>query len=124
MSGATPGVIAQQAAMTRNFELSEEVDVRNDLEKKTAEDLAAQTVSVADLDQLVADSVARFICSLPAAMSDGSAFLSGAWSYEIGPTLAAADYECRVASVQNEQIFTVSRLPRSGLEALLSKDAK
>jgi hypothetical protein len=33
MAGATPGVIAQQsAAMTRNFELSEEIETRDDLD--------------------------------------------------------------------------------------------
>ncbi len=124
MAGATPGVIAQQAAMTRNFELSEEIDVTDDLEKKPAGDLAAQCIDAVCLDHLVEESVARFICSLPSATSDGSVFLSAAASNEIGPTLPSADHARPVASFTRAQIFTVSRLPRAGLDALLAKDAK
>lgn len=32
MAGGTPGVAAQQGAMTRNFEISDEIEVRDDLD--------------------------------------------------------------------------------------------
>jgi hypothetical protein len=56
--GATPQIIAQKAATTRNFDIRDEIEFKDDLDKKPDDDRSELTDSVAvylhDVEQLIA----------------------------------------------------------------------
>ncbi len=59
MVGATPGVVAQQGAMSRNFELSEEVDVKDDLDLDPAVEQGGK--EAAEVENLLSGSVESLV---------------------------------------------------------------
>ncbi|MBA2379850.1 MAG: hypothetical protein H0V76_09795 [Blastocatellia bacterium] len=62
MVGATPGVVAQQGAMSRNFELSEEVDLKDDLDLDPAAEQEAD--EIAEFEHLFTESSVESLVSV------------------------------------------------------------
>lgn len=65
MAGATPGVISQQAALTRNFELSEEFEVRDDLDRDpdAGEIAAADDLDLDSVEVIVKSYLSRVLAT-------------------------------------------------------------
>ncbi|MDM7921093.1 MAG: hypothetical protein QUS14_02245 [Pyrinomonadaceae bacterium] len=65
MAGATPGVISQQAALTRNFELSEEFEVRDDLDRDpdAGEIAAADNIDLDRIEVIVKSYLSRVLAT-------------------------------------------------------------
>lgn len=60
MAGATPGVLAQQAAMTKQFNVKDEIKRKDDLDKKPDDERSPVTASV----QIYLEDVEYFLASL------------------------------------------------------------
>lgn len=115
MAGATPGVIAQQAALTRNFELSEEFEAKDDLDKDP-QDAAAESdaVDIRSLELVVSSYLSRVLdtCTgLPP--HDLRAVAAKTRFAEKRTAPLTADFTA--ADVQNSSNFTSQRFARAGL---------
>lgn len=127
VAGSAPGVVAQQSgAMTRNFELSEEVEVKNDL------DLDPESGSeIAELEELLLSSsfeplvrvyLSQFAVASVEPTTNRARMDS---SVESAPTnLKYSQHSFDPNNVRNSTVLTITSLPRAGLDALLAKDAK
>jgi hypothetical protein len=145
--GAPTGVIAQPAAMTRNFDISEEIVTQDDLDKDpelsteetdTTEDRLNILVNFTSYWS-VPKTKAAFTCgqSWFAAPVHSDTFATGLHSefynafarfkpdpndknYELTKTLLKRTS----LTVADEQVFTVTRLPRSDIDPLFAENAK
>lgn len=118
MAGATPGVIAQQAALTRNFELSEEVEVKDDLDKDPRDE-AVETddeVDVRSIEIVVSSYLSRVLNFDSERDSGLSGFVASATRFEVQDDFEVpASLRHSAADVQNSPNFTTQRFPRAGL---------
>lgn len=127
MAGSAPGVIAQQSgAMTRNFELSEEVEVKNDLDldpESGSELLELQELLLrSSLEPFVRVYLSQFAVACVEPTTNQVRLDS---SFESGPTnLKHSKYAFDPNNVRNSSVITIASLPRAGLDSLLAKDAK
>lgn len=116
MAGATPGVIAQQAALTRNFELSEEFEAKDDLDKDP-QDAATEsddTFDLRSLELVVSSYLSRVIdtgVNLPPRNFTADAARS---RFAAKSTAPLTEY-FTAADVQNSSNFTCQRFARAGL---------
>lgn len=67
LSGATPGVLAQQAALTKEFNIKDEFERKDDLDKKPDDERSPVTTSV----QIYLEDVEYFLASLSRLQSKG-----------------------------------------------------
>lgn len=67
LAGATPGVLAQQAALTKQFNVNDEIERKDDLDKKPDDERSPVTASV----QIYLEDVEYFIASLSRLRSKG-----------------------------------------------------
>ncbi len=128
MVGATPGIVAQQGAMTRNFEISEEVEVKDDLDLDPKDELAGSEDR--ELKELISSSSIRSIVQVYLSQfavdqtSTGTAYFASTATAD--PTILA-DELTQVSfwpnDVRKSPSHQVSSLPRSAL-LTLHADAK
>jgi hypothetical protein len=125
MVGSTPGVIAQQGAMTRNFEISDEIEERDDLDTQpdpsqdellTFEAVDAVIISSAVSTYLKLHTSSGKFPSAPSSSPDLSANLIANFVrlpryLEVYPSTAAT------------RALPPTALPRSGLDPLSATDA-
>jgi hypothetical protein len=124
VAGAAPGVVAQQAAaMTRNFELSEEVEVKDDLDNKP-DDQASELdpdVDLAALEIIVASYLERVIdISLLSGAAIRSTVAIARRTDNVSTSLPA-DYT--PSDVKNSANFAYQQFPRAGLDPLPATSA-
>lgn len=67
LAGATPGVLAQQAALTKQFNVRDEIERKDDLDKKPDDERSPVTASV----QIYLEDVEYFLASLGRLQSRG-----------------------------------------------------
>ena len=128
LAGATPQVLAQ-AAMTRQFNVKDEVEVKDDLDKKpnkvTVDSL--ETAS-SETDNKITRSVERFLAKFntvdpvsslcpPLESRFDSEILR--WQTETGVKSESFNHHTPI-----DQILSITNLPRAGLDTLLATDAK
>ncbi len=121
MAGATPGIVAQQsAAMTRNFELSEEVEVKDDLDLDP--DAVGSELRTEGLEALLSESsTASILRVFLAPFAIDTVAVEVKTSAEF--TAARGDDACRSQQLQDffsndvgrSASITPASLPRSGL---------
>jgi hypothetical protein len=124
--GATPQVLAQ-AAMTRQFNIKDEVEFAEDLYKKPPEnsDVEDTTNIQPEADKLVSSSVAKFL----------STFARVATVQDRSPDLASTPLLRSICPMTDgthrvlfphslSAVLTVSNLPRAGLDSLAAMNAK
>lgn len=126
--GATPQILAQ-AAMTRQFDVKDEIEVKDDLDKKP-DDVAADPndAVISEIDHKVARSVESFLAKFGSFDSINMLCALPEREYEISSlrwqsvsAVQPTNFETHVSIDQN---IVVTNLPRAGLDALLAKDAK
>jgi len=128
LAGATPQVLAQ-AAMTRQFDVKDEVEVKDDLDKKpnkVTTDLVGAASS--ETDNRITRSVERFLAKFKTIDSVAS-FCSPTdveleqmtLPLKVGTHFHRERFDTHVPV---DQILTVTNLPRAGLDAPLATDAK
>ena len=127
MAGSAPGVVAQQAgAMTRNFELSEEVEAKDDLDLKpegrTELSDLQELLSSPSFEPLVRVYLSQFAVSSAESGTIAVRLDSSAWIETTNTRLSQNLFNPN--DIRSSSDLTVSCFPRSGLEALLAKDAK
>lgn len=127
LAGATPQVLAQ-AAMSRQFDVKDEVEVKDDLDKKPDNLLAKIAESAAsEIDHKITRSVGQFFAKFKSVDSVGSLnsssdtrltnrvrqrqICTGSRTYYLNGDTAL------------RQILTITNLPRAGLDSLLASDA-
>ncbi|MBX3268310.1 MAG: hypothetical protein KF831_16545 [Acidobacteria bacterium] len=122
MAGASPGIIAQQsAAMTRNFELSEEFEVRDEFDRDPEHSVpefepetAGDLLSGAAVESLVRVYLSQYFVEPAADVANVSAPISGA------ETFSAAEPQTLLFwpnDVRASAAFGVASLPRSSLSS-------
>jgi hypothetical protein len=146
--GAPTGVLAQPAAMTRNFEISEEIVMRDELDNDpelsadedvdfavehnlfgTVPPISAWTVPVKAAEfacgqnwfiaPIFSDAIANLHSEFPNAFARFKPDADDE-NYELTKTILKRTS----LTVANEQVFTVTRLPRSDIDPLLATNAK
>lgn len=121
MAGASPGIIAQQsAAMTRNFELSEEFEVRDEFDRdpehsvpELGPDSAAEVLSAAEVESLVRVYLSQYFVEPAADVAYVAAPISAA------ETFLAAEPQTPLFwpnDARASAAFGVASLPRSSLK--------
>ena len=125
LAGATPQILAQ-AATTRQFDVKDEIEYKEDLDTKP--DRAECFLESRDTNEKVSRSVetflAQFAPTIPVdvafefAESTNSALASLYWRR------AKLDPRSNKHTRSLEHTITVGNFARSGLDALLAKDAK
>lgn len=115
MAGATPGVIAQQAALTRNFELSEEFEAKDDLDRDP-QDAAAESdaVDIRSLELVVSSYLSRVLDTGVGVPPRALRALAARTSFAEKRT-APLTADFTAADVQNSSNFTCQRFARAGL---------
>lgn len=128
LAGATPQTLAQ-AAMTRQFDVKDEVEIKDELDKKPDHLLAdvAESAST-EIDQKLARSVGVFLAKFKNIDSIGSLNISSDirvenvnWQQSINPATKTYDIS---AQPPLRQILTITNLPRAGIDPLLASDGK
>ncbi len=129
MVGSTPGIVAQQGAMTRNFEISEEAEVKDDLDLDPKDEQAGSDEH--ELNSLISRSSVRSIVQVY--LSQFAVNDSGTSSPSISGRNEIRSVLCRRSSnlisfwpndVRESSASNIPSLPRAGLNALLARDAK
>lgn len=128
LAGATPQVLAN-AAMTRQFDVKDEIEVKDDLDKKpdnVSADLAETTAS--EIDHKITRSVERFLAKFKTVDSINSICSSPDFvaksenlRWQPGSYLKPYTFHPNVPIGQN---ITVSNLPRAGLDTPLASNVK
>jgi hypothetical protein len=122
MAGATPGIVAQQsAAMTRNFELSEEVEVKDDLDLDP--DVAGVELGTDGLEALLSETSTASILHVflapfavdptPDAVETSAEFTAARRDYACSSPQQLQDFFAN--DVSRSANITPASLPRSGL---------
>lgn len=122
MAGASPGIIAQQsAAMTRNFELSEEFEVLDEFDRdpeagvpELGADAAAEALSAAEVESLVRVYLSQYFVEPAADVTYPAAPIP------VAETLTAAEPQAPrfwPNDVRASAAFGVASLPRSSLNS-------
>ncbi|HMS09566.1 MAG TPA: hypothetical protein PKE66_08790 [Pyrinomonadaceae bacterium] len=123
MAGASPGIIAQQsAAMTRNFELSEEFEVRDEFDRdpeaevpELGADAATEALSAAEVESLVRVYLSQYFVEPAADVT----YLAAA-PISVVETSAGAEPQTPLFwpnDVRASAAFGVASLPRSSLNS-------
>lgn len=122
MAGASPGIIAQQsAAMTRNFELSEEFEVRDEFDRdpehsvpELGPDAAAEALSAAEVESLVRVYLSQYFVEPAADVAFVAAPILGAETFSAGEPQTPLFWP---NDVRASAAFGVASLPRSSLNS-------
>ncbi len=126
LAGATPQVLAQ-AAMTRQFNVKDEVEVKDNLDKKP-DNVTTDSTEISETDRKITKSVERFLAEFKTIDSLVSFCSSPDIELEKKILLPQAEtnfYHNRFdAHIPIDQILTVTNFPRAGLDPLLASDAK
>ena len=117
MAGGTPGVIAQQAALTRNFELSEEFEVRDDLDRDPDGDIVVTEVIDLDSIEVIVKSYLSRVLATPADADGVLHCIAGVRpESRLGGTLAGAVRpEFLPSDVRRSASFSDQHLARASL---------
>ena len=128
LAGATPQVLAQ-AAMTRQFNVKDEVEVKDELDKKPNK-VTTDPVETAssETDNKITRSVERFLAKFNTADPVTSlcpwsepGFDSDILQWKTDTGVQSQSFN---GHTPIDQILSVTNLPRAGLDSLLAKDAK
>ena len=128
VGGAAPQTFAHSAT-TRNFELVDEIEVKDDLDNKPSElsNEAADAAS-SDTSHKITRSVQKFLSEFKTIDSAASycSFPDLGFEQKHLPdkTETSSDHDRFGTHIPLDQILTVTNLPRAGLETLLATDAK
>jgi hypothetical protein len=124
LAGATPQVLAQ-AAMTRQFDVKDEIEVKDDLDNKP--DRAAvqeSTDNPSATKALVSESVNRFLLSFEPVVSTSDSFITSTNAHRL---LAVAYRQLPLVSYPSlhlqdrfTRLVSVSNFARASLDPLLS----
>lgn len=111
VAGASPGVIAQQAALTRSFDISEEIEATDDLDKDP--EVTESVESPVSEDRSVLFTFDSFFSSLAATYSPNHYFPETAMVSE-EPATISESVGIVLSSPLTSRI-TVSNLARAGI---------
>lgn len=114
MAGATPGVLAQQAAMTRHFDVRDEIEISDDLDTKPEPTLSDEVSkgslkADADISRSVRKFLAKFqptgslesISSQPESVNEFPNSLEGSAAVFGNSDHVSAQHISRILSVEN-----------------------
>jgi hypothetical protein len=130
--GASPGVLAQQAAMTRNFDVNDEIEAKDDLDRDPngCDEVLAEAIELAPeglseyagILQDIASTLVRYEADDRSAYQEAGA---DPFNFYRSSQSAVAEILARTRIIhRKDQIFIVTRLPRAALDPLLGLDAK
>ena len=128
LAGATPQVLAQ-AAMTRQFDVKDEIEVKDNLDKKPENPTANSINETASaVDRKISSSVERFLAKFNTVNSVGSLCTVTESRFD------GEDLQWQIESnfkpdrsykhVSINQIIALTNFPRAGLDSLLASDSK
>lgn len=128
LAGATPQVLAQ-AAMTRQFDVKDEIEVKDDLDKKPNRPVNDPAeIASSETDNKISRSVQRFLAefkTIDSAVPFCSSSYIGIERKLLLPRYETSFFYERIHEhTASDQIITVTNLPRAGLDSLLATDAK
>ena len=124
VGGQAPQVYAH-AAMTRNFEIQDEIEVKDDLDRKpdAVDEAASDEISQPSASDY-SDTVQKYLDGLNLT----TALPSSSFIDEYGDPPASVGISLKVVErpidFRHNQRFLISRLPRASIDPLLVKDAK
>jgi hypothetical protein len=121
--GATPQVLAQ-AAMTRQFNVKDEVEVKDDLDKKPDSSITEDEAdAISRIDKNVSNSLNKFLSKFSPSVAPGRIERTFIVCREVAPnTLKNKPSPERHFSLMT--LVAVTNLPRAGLEPLFAVNAK
>ena len=129
LAGATPQILAQ-AAMTREFDVKDEIEVKDDLDTKPNK-LAAgsdEPTEPVATDNKISRSVQRFLAEFETIDSAVPLCSFSGFALEqkvLVPKIDTSIFHDRFdAHIPLDQILAVTNLPRAGLDPLLAAEAK
>ena len=128
LTGATPQVLAQ-AAMTRQFDVKDEIEVKDNLDKKPENLIAdATNETVSAVDRKISSSLERFLSKFKTinpvsalCTATESRFDEEHLQWQIKSNFERDRFYNRVSI---NKIVAVTNFPRAGLDSLLATDAK
>jgi hypothetical protein len=127
LAGATPQILAQ-AAMTRQFDVKDEIEVKDDLDKKPNE-LSNEIADAASSETAskITQSVQRFLSEFKTIDSAASFCSIPDFEFERkqlpDKTETSPHHDRFGTHVPLDQILSVTNLPRAGLDALFATNA-
>lgn len=128
LAGATPQILAQ-AAMTRYFDVKDEIEFKDDLDNKPARPIAeVGETSPTEVDQKAAFSVGYFLAKFKNIDSVSSLGISSEIRLERVNSQGHIDDPVGIYDIDDQlpsrQILPITNLPRGSLDPLLASDAK
>jgi hypothetical protein len=129
LAGATPQVLAN-AAMTRQFDVKDEIEVKDDLDKKPNKlgaDSEEAPESIAT-DTKISRSVQKFLAEFKTIDPATSFYELPSLGLEhkvlLSKTRTSFDHDRFDIHIPLDQILALTNLPRAGLDTLLATNAK
>jgi hypothetical protein len=128
VGGAAPQVFAHSAT-TRNFELVDEIEVKDDLDKNPRESSnSTDSHRASNEDLLVTAAVIRYLDQFVKCLELNHDTPEQEWqsnTISANTSVQPPDsFEFRSSNNFRKQFIQTARLPRAGLDSLLAKNAK
>jgi len=118
--GAPTGVLGQPAAMSRNFDISEEFEIADDLDNKpddTAVKADSVTVSSLNYSATVANLLKQFRTT-PSSLSSFPEPVSIISTRKVPAKILPIHFQAEPQQTNTEKYLLIGTLPRSGIDPL------